>query len=691
MAVINYNISNQHDLIAAQAAILLASQTAPAPYTMTLTSDVILFGNFQLNGPQSGSSLTIVGNGHTLEGAGQLSIYQSGAGKVVLNAASTQFGGVNLYGGTLELARPDALGMSILYANSYVYPQTTVRIDGAVMPVNPINLSTNTLDLAGITTTAAIGTLDTGNGVIIPVSGGGSVMVQMDTGAAPNYILAPDGSGGTLLIPTFQALANNVTVRGLGTVLQVAFDNPLVAPIAQPLVDPLNAAVLAANATPFDVNPGDTVPVLTGGQTLEVIAQASGSYALPTGGAATEAFVSALSTPVTVTGGDVGGQLVLSGTGDLAFAAGLGQGTVIAGGGSNSIDIGAGMGDQTILLGDGNDTVTATGGNDSIAAGGGSNLITLGAGNSTVTSTGHDTIYGGSGKATVTVTPSIGGGNSLAFLSAGSSYNGSGAATVISTQGNDTISTSGTSRTAIFLRAGGDQVSLGGADTILTGSGQASVNGSGSALVFTGTGAVTYALAGSGTDTLVGNPGGSMTVSGGYGSGGFLGFAYGPMDYEGQAAYGSGTIISAGAAITVHAGAAGGAFVGGSAGGNSMQGTTSFLYATGATLLIGGGNRDTLSGGYGPTILEPAAGAATLNAGGFIDELAFRHGVVTTAEVTAFDPTRDFIGLFGFPAGEATSALAGAVIVGGNETIALSDGTRITFQGFTSLTAGLFH
>lgn len=36
------------------------------------------------------------------------------------------------------------------------------------------------------------------------------------------------------------------------------------------------------------------------------------------------------------------------------------------------------------------------------------------------------------------------------------------------------------------------------------------------------------------------------------------------------------------------------------------------------------------------------------------------------------------------------AALAGATTVGGNEVIALSDGTQVTFQGFTGLSASSF-
>ena len=97
-----------------------------------------------------------------------------------------------------------------------------------------------------------------------------------------------------------------------------------------------------------------------------------------------------------------------------------------------------------------------------------------------------------------------------------------------------------------------------------------------------------------------------------------------------------------------------------------------------------------MSGGAGPTILEPAAGASTLIGGAFIDEFAFRHGVVAHSALQGFDPARDFVALFGFPAGEAAAALAGAVIAGGNETLTLSDGTTILVQGYTGLTLADF-
>ena len=80
-----------------------------------------------------------------------------------------------------------------------------------------------------------------------------------------------------------------------------------------------------------------------------------------------------------------------------------------------------------------------------------------------------------------------------------------------------------------------------------------------------------------------------------------------------------------------------------------------YTYATGATLLIAGN---------GPTILKPGFARTILNGGAFIDERGFRFGVVSTAAVTGLDPTRDFIGLFGFRAGQVASALAGASFAG---------------------------
>ncbi len=470
----------------------------------------------------------------------------------------------------------------------------------------------------------------------------------------------------------------------------MAFASATLAPQVQAAIEPLNAAVANGSASPFVLYPGASVPAIPAGNTLEIIAASPGDYTLPTGpGAPTTAFISNLSAPVsmTVTGGDADGQIVLAGGGGLTFTGGLGAGSVFAGGADNAVTLPAGAGSQAIALGDGNNTIRAFNGADTITTGRGSNFVRLGVLGSTVVSVSADTIVGGTASDYVSTS-----GAATTFLSdAGSTYYGSGAGTVLGGAGSDTISTAFPSTGLIFLGSGNANVYLGGFDTLVTGSGSSTVSSSASSLVFTESGQVTMNMPTGGTTTVVGSPAQTLSISGS-GGGDLVVFGYGAVNYDGYYA-GAATVISAGPAVTVRAGFGGGAFIGGSAGGNIMQGTAAGYnsYTYGVALLIGGGNGDTLSGGIGPTILEPAAGTSTLIGGGFIDEFAFRHGVVANAVVQSFTEVHDFISLFGFPAGEAAAALSSAVIAGGDERLTLSDGTHILFQGVTGLTAADFH
>ena len=69
---------------------------------------------------------------------------------------------------------------------------------------------------------------------------------------------------------------------------------------------------------------------------------------------------------------------------------------------------------------------------------------------------------------------------------------------------------------------------------------------------------------------------------------------------------------------------------------------------------------------------------------------ALLQGNATDLVMQHFDPAWDYLALYGFPAGEVAAALAGATTVGGSERLTLSDGTHITFEGFTGLTVANF-
>jgi Ca2+-binding RTX toxin-like protein len=416
--------------------------------------------------------------------------------------------------------------------------------------------------------------------------------------------------------------------------------------------------------------------------------------------------------PLTVIGGSYNGQVVLAGSGGLAFNAGLGAGSVFAAGGNNLISVYPGAGGQFIESGAGNDTVVTLGADDTVNAGGGSNEILTGAGNDIVNSTGNDLIAaGGIGAATI----NAGTNSPVAFFGPGTTvFNaGSGNATVVSTTGTSTVNSAG--GTQVWLGSVRDLVNSTGADTIIGGSGAATVNaGGGNDFMFAGTGQLDFNNAG-GTQTVLGSPGGAMTLHGGSGS--IIALTYAGTDFVGGS--GSDTVAGFGGAMTVTGGSGSGLFLGGPAGHNSITG------GSGQSIILGGGDGDVLHTGTGAgDVLEAAGGAETISAagsngaeklyggsgadliqtgggsanvllgdgastivaGGGIDLYAFSRGDANTVTIEHFSAAVDYLSLPGFPVNEASTALAGATSAGGNETLTLSDGTHIMFQGFTGLT-----
>jgi Ca2+-binding RTX toxin-like protein len=136
-------------------------------------------------------------------------------------------------------------------------------------------------------------------------------------------------------------------------------------------------------------------------------------------------------------------------------------------------------------------------------------------------------------------------------------------------------------------------------------------------------------------------------------------------------------VISAGTGSAVIVAGAGATTIDGS----SSSGPNSFF--------AGSGN-DLISSGKGLTAIEAGSGSDTLISGSGATLFGFTNGKAGTALIENFDPGRNALTLQGFGPNEVTTALSCAVISGGSETISLSDGTHITFAGFTNLTATSF-
>ena len=343
----------------------------------------------------------------------------------------------------------------------------------------------------------------------------------------------------------------------------------------------------------------------------------------------------------TVVGNGGQRQSVLIDNTNTTFNTGGGSGSVVTGDGNNFIGTPtSGGGAFNIVTGAGNDTITAFTGQNSISAGAGNNYIGSGAAgtlsaNSIVGggTTGQLDIIVGAGMGSDTIYgSSLGGGVLIAETTksvtfVGSNAAGAGGATVLG----------GSAPLFISLGTGGGLVSGGssGGNTLLGGTGSASSalfgGGNGDLLVSRGTGS-TLLVAGSGNETLLGT-GGNTTFF---------------------------TNTSASANTLV----------------GSVTPTVSGTQAGNDYIVVG------------------AAGSSTVDAGAGADIFNFTNrgagGSTANVVINGFRPAEgDRIQLIGF-ASTQVGAITGTAASGGSTSVVLSDGTRVTFAGVTSLNSSNF-
>jgi Ca2+-binding RTX toxin-like protein len=294
-------------------------------------------------------------------------------------------------------------------------------------------------------------------------------------------------------------------------------------------------------------------------------------------------------------------------------------------------------------------TFTAPTGSGTVVAGGSNNQIRVGGPGSWSLNTGigNDIIAAiGSGNTTI----EAGGGNNSILL-------GSGNALIISV-GNDSIQ-GGSGAETVDATGGGrdfiqgeasDLLFLGGSEgaTILGGSGSDTYFGStsghtGDQLVVGGSGGNNQLWAGDGAATLIGGGNGDQL------------FAYGQYDQVLTAAAGNETLSAA--------------------------------FSGGADSLTAGSGADRLIAGTGADTFVAGTGAATVSAGPGSDVFAFIKGHAGGTELVQdiADPTALRISLQGYGCEAAADALASQQVAAGSVTIALTDGTKVTFQNVSAL------
>ncbi len=481
------------------------------------------------------------------------------------------------------------------------------------------------------TTLTATATLAVSDGIATTNS---TVTLAAPQSSAPFAYLdnVAAGAGGTVTVTIGLLTAVAGTFYGLGIGTLSADDSTYTVAGPTDAVDAALAGVLFTPATPSSNRTPAVRAALSGGVTFNGDPQA----VLSTGAAAATLVGGAGS--VTIQAG-AGGGVFVGGTSGQNMLGALAAGTTLLGGGTADTLVAAASGGDVLVAGAGGETLNggaSASGNVLFGAGSGATSIAGGAG--------HDTVVAQGGSTTI----AGGTGGSLIYLGGGTN--------VVRSQAADTI----------VGAAGSDSITAGGAGD----------------LVFTGA-ASTLFIGGSAASTVVGGAG-SLTVFGGAGGGVFLGGGAGGNVLSANA--GAATLVGGGSGdVLTAANAASDALVAGA--GNE---TLNAAGGSGAVAVFGGSGADQVVLGAGSDIFVAGGGSAAVAAGTGTDVFTFLAGGAGSTTISGFVAGTDKVLLVGYAPGAAAAAMRGLTFSGGNSSVTLSDGTRITFAGVTALPGGTF-
>ena len=640
-----------------------------------------------------------------------------GAGTVDLLAANSIATGITIDGGTLVLGTPAAAGSGPIHFTSQA---GALAIAGPVMPSNSISgfATGQVIDLEAIVATATTASVDSAGRLVIPTSAG-SVTLALDPltiFAGGTFNLTPDGNGGTKVTTNANPIGGVVTLTGAtGGIFAIPYASSL---------DVGSAYSFAANATGLiaqnlatrAIAGASPLPDVPSGQILVLYDTTGQPVTLPD--TVPASLFSNAAGVTTVTSGATSADIIVVGDGGLDFTAGLGIFNVFAGRGQKTINLAPGVGGGDFHMGDGDATINAIGGGSNFALGNGNHQITLGIGFNAIQAGGNNTVMGGPGGANIYNDTE---GSDLILLGSGTNAYGTiGSATIAGGFGTNHISNYGTGAVTYF--AGPGTASFTGVGTVVGSTGDLYVDSA--SLLFAGTGA-TSVTSGSGTSTVVGNPAGTMVVTETYGDS--VLFAQGATTIQSGVFSPVGSTTVLGISGTLTASGARGLFLAAPGGNNAINvsrdstvfgvaggdvlsasdGRYNPIYGVASNILVGGAGAETISGagstanntlfaGSGPEFIQAGdwstsivtgTGAETIFGGQGIALIAFVHGNHTDVLIQGFDPNKDYLTFINYGTAEAVAALAGAQTILSNETLTLSDGTHITLQGFTGLTA----
>ena len=328
--------------------------------------------------------------------------------------------------------------------------------------------------------------------------------------------------------------------------------------------------------------------------------------------------------------------------------------------------------------------------NSVVHAGMGSDTLTASAaGNTLIGGSGNDVLIGN-----VLGTAMFGGSGSSTFFSLGGNtiIVGGGPQDIIAaTKGDVTVATAQGGSALVALSDSSSALFSQGNDTIIGGSGAAVIRASGdNSLFFQGAGSSIF-LNGNGNSTVVAGTGGGSFISGGNGGGLFAGSLGGNNVIIGGLQ--SSTIFGGGNGDVLYAVGSGGTVIAAGAGNETLQGG----YSSGNDVLFGGSGNDLVGLGSGSDVFFAGTGSSTVVAGAGPDILAFVNGKSGGSEtIVGFKMGTDHLSLQGYGSGANQAALLSATTTQGtasapaSTTLTLSDSTKITFAGVTSVDQKLF-
>jgi Ca2+-binding RTX toxin-like protein len=119
--------------------------------------------------------------------------------------------------------------------------------------------------------------------------------------------------------------------------------------------------------------------------------------------------------------------------------------------------------------------------------------------------------------------------------------------------------------------------------------------------------------------------------------------------------------------------------------------TLTAALSSSSNTLAGGSGADSLVGGSGTDVLWAGTGNDTMTGGAGANQFNFVLGNSGGTDFVTDLTSPDVVNLIGYGANAAATAIAGATVSGGSSTIQLSDATKITFVGVSSLSTTNIH